>query len=92
MRTLRKRLVCSNRNDYKKNSDAMAKIEQRYLNKMSKNGWELYVNANTDNGFAAAGNAFFCWERYITLVKYNDKEKDLRLQRIRDSQEVWSKS
>lgn len=88
MRTLRKRLVCTNRDDYQKNRIAIDKIEQRYLSKMASKGWELFVNGNTDNGFATAGNAFFKWERYITLVKYSESESDLRRKNIEEAQNV----
>lgn len=64
MRTIRKRLVCVNRNNHDKNRCAIGKIQERYLSKMAAKGWELY-----EDGQITEGNSMFYWERYITIVK-----------------------
>ena len=72
MRVLRKRLVCTNRDDTAKNQIAIEKIQKRYVDKMIAKGWVFLE----EKAYICEGNAFFYWERYLTLYKPNLKSKD----------------
>ena len=71
MRTLRKRLVTTNRDDERKNQVAIEKIQKRYVDKMELKGWFFLE----DKACITEGNAFFYWERFITLYKPNINSK-----------------
>ncbi len=74
MRTLRKRITCANRDDYIKNTKAINKVMQRYIEKMKARGWHFLE----EKACITAGDAFSRYEQYFTMYKPNlNNDKDV---------------